>query len=111
MPVGAATELIELIDDRPGRANEALLDDAREALSAPYERIPAAEQRAAGAGTLVAFEADSEARAAALELIEKQPTTQGGQALDRLRERLRQKLQLSRRRQRSGPVSLSRPGV
>lgn len=107
--MGAAVELMELIDDDPGRANEALLDDARNALVTPYDRIPTDFQEAAGAGAVVAFEAEPEARAAAVELIDDAHTRRWS-ALERLRDRLVQKLRRCRRRRRAFPTRAPRSG-
>ncbi|MEZ5243671.1 MAG: hypothetical protein R2707_01130 [Acidimicrobiales bacterium] len=96
----AAAELVDLLADAPGTADEGLLDDARDALEDRMAKVPGPQQRAIGAGKLVALQIDDGEAAAAIELIEHEKVVDG-RTLQRLADRLRARVRRARRRRRS----------
>jgi hypothetical protein len=94
-----AHEVIELIDDRPGEADEDALDAALEALRSAEERVPPDDQRKAAQGRVVAIELDPDSASAVETLITDDVATRT-QALRRVRDRLRGKLRRARRRRK-----------
>lgn len=97
LPVPAASEFVDLLEDVPGEADEDPLDDAHEALQSTVTTIPADDQQRIGAGELVAVEVSHDDVDAALELIEQDNETDR-RALRRLGGRLKGKLKAARRR-------------
>lgn len=94
-----AHEVIELIDDRPGEADEDALDAALEALRSAEGRVPPDDQRKAARGRVVAIELDPDSVSAVETLITDDVATRT-QALRRVRDRLRGKLRRARRRRK-----------
>jgi hypothetical protein len=96
----AAVELIDLIRDQPGRADEDLLDEALDAFEHPFHRVPTVDQQRAAGGEVVAIEVRAEAIEAVTTLVRDDRPAQP-RVLRRLAKRLRGKLdQASRRRRR-----------
>lgn len=88
----AASELVDLLADQPGTADEALLDAAKDALADRTTKIPGEQQQAIGAGELVALEIDPDEASAALDLIRENVVADRGvvrRLADRLRSRVR----------------------
>lgn len=92
-----ADEVIDLIDDRPGRADEDALDAALAALRTAEARVPADDQRRAAQGRVVAIELDPDTMTAVETLITDDVASRP-QALRRVRDRLKGKLRRARRR-------------
>ena len=95
----AAEELVALLADDPGVADEALLDEALEAIEAPHRHLPTEAQSAVAEGELVAMQFESRELDVARTLIEEDrvvdPTS-----IPRLRDRLRARVGRARRRAR-----------
>ena len=90
-----AQEVIELIEDRPGEADEDALDEALAALEEAEARVPAADQERAARGDVVAIEMTLDAVDAVSKLIVDDQETKP-RVLKRVARRLRGKLQSAR---------------
>lgn len=96
-----ATELEALIADRPGTANEALLDDALDALEDAEAAVPPPAQERAADGDVVVVGLVPETRSAVRALIARSdPRRQD--LLGRLRRRLQSKIDRARHKRRAG---------
>ena len=95
-----AEEVVELLEDRPGMADEAVLDDALDALASSAPRVLSEDQKRAAAGDAVAIEMTPDAAEAVERLIRTDQATRPN-ALRRLSQRLRGKLERARRRSAS----------
>jgi hypothetical protein len=74
----AAEELLELVDDRPGRADENLLDEVIEAIEEAGDGLPGEAQQAVARGEAVAVGLDPvEARTVTTLLLENTETDPG----------------------------------
>ncbi len=92
-----AREVVDLIDDRPGTADEDLLDDALDALDAARSRVPAEDQQRAAAGEVVAVELTPDA-AAAVETLIRRDQLRRARVLREIADRLRAKIDRARRK-------------
>lgn len=90
-----AAEVVALLADEPGDANEQLLDEALAALENAGPRIPSADQQRAAVGEVVALELSKEAAEAVATLIRRDREVQPG-LLRRTRQRLQGKLRSAR---------------
>ena len=95
----AAAELVDLLADEPGVADEELLDDVLEALEAPHAHLPAETQAAVASGEVVAIQVDPHELDIAKTLIEEDRLDQPHEAR-RLRDRLRSRVERARKRAR-----------
>ncbi len=100
LSLDAATEVHDLIEDRPGDADEAALEDARRSLQRPVAQLPSETQELAAAGKVVAMEIDDEAREAIDTLITENTESKPG-VLRRLGRRLQGKLASAQHRRSS----------
>lgn len=100
LDIDTAREVLELIEDRPGQANEAVLDDALDALAEVEPTVPPDDQRRAASGEVVAMEVDDASISAVTELIERNVATRP-EKLRRFGRRLQGKLASARHRRRS----------
>lgn len=94
-----AEEVVELIEDVPGQADEALLDEALEALAVAGARVPPTDQERAARGEAVAIELRPADVDAVQALITRDRVTHP-RSLRRVGQRLRGKLQRARRKAR-----------
>lgn len=94
-----AEEVVELIEDKPGEADEDALDDALDALAAARRRVPARDQLRAAKGAVVAIEVSSDTKDA-VELLINDDVATKERALRRFGQRLRSKVQKARRKSR-----------
>lgn len=94
-----AEEVVDLVADKPGDADEELLEDALEALQSAAPRVDADDQRRAAAGEVVAIELTSTAAVAIETLIEEDRET-NPRHLRRFGDRLRSKVDRARKRRR-----------
>lgn len=92
-----AEEVASLIEDRPGTADEDLLDDALDAIEAARAMIPPEDQDRAAAGEVVAVELTPDAVAAVDTLIRRDELLRAG-VLHRMAQRLRGKIASARRK-------------
>jgi len=99
MDVDTASELVDLIDDVPGDADENALDDALAALRNATDRIPADDQRDVADGDAVALEIRA-ATADAVATLIVENEAEAKRPLRRTARRLRAKLARARRRSR-----------
>lgn len=95
-----AEELLLLLEDRPGRANEGLLDEARDSLLDPVSRVPTADQHRVAQGEAVAFEVKEPELDQLVDVIESDVVTRP-RLVERLQRRLRSKLDRARDRRRT----------
>lgn len=93
----AAAELVDLLADEPGVADEELLDDALEALEAPHAHLPAETQAAVASGEAVAIQVEPHELDIAKTLIEEDRVDRPDVAR-RLRDRLRARVERARKR-------------
>lgn len=98
--VDVAAELEALLADRPGPANEALLDDALDALDEAAPAVPPEAQELAAAGDAVVLGLPAETTGALENLIRRGRAIREGQ-LRRVRRRLQGKLDRARQKRRS----------
>lgn len=94
-----ALELVELLADEPGDANEELLDSAGSALRSGLDHIPGPQQRDVRDGRLVAVQLDADETEAALTLIEEN-RVERPHVVNRLADRLRARVERAERRRR-----------
>jgi len=97
MPPEAAEELVELLVDKPGEADETLLDEALESLEGAAPHLPGEIQQAVGAGELVAIQLDVDEIAAARTLIENDAETEPS-TIRRLADRLSARVRRAKER-------------
>lgn len=93
----AAREVVDLIDDQPGSADEALLDDVLEALAEAGPYVPTDDQQRAASGEAVAIELTADAADAVETLIVADDVVRP-KLLRHTRDRLVGKLQRARRK-------------
>lgn len=92
-----ADELVLLLTDAPGHADEALLDDAKQALESGFEHIPGDTQKQVRSGMLIALQLDADEVEAALVLIEDNRVAEP-RAISRLASRLGSRVQKAAKR-------------
>lgn len=94
-----AEELADLLEDRPGEADEDLLDEAADALEEPTDRVPGPAQRDIAKGDAVAVKVERDQIDEARSLIETDHARDPG-LLGRFARALRQKARGARKKQR-----------
>lgn len=94
-----AEELLDLVDDTPGEADEDLLDSALDAVDSAGDGLAVDEQQRIAAGDAVAIEIDGEQVDAVTTLIQRNVETEPS-ALKRVRHRLKDKLRAAAKKQR-----------
>lgn len=97
LDLATAAEMTDLIADEPGTADEALLDDALDAIEAGQTHLPTEAQLRARTGDAVAIELSPEA-AEAIQTLIRVDTTTRPRLLRRIGDRLRHKVTRARRR-------------
>ena len=99
LDLDAAQEVVNLVSDKPGDADEELLDSALLALQAADTEVDADDQRRAASGEVVAIEVTSTAASAIETLIEENREIHPRQ-LRSFGDRLRSKVDRARKRRR-----------
>ena len=94
-----AREVVDLIDDSPGTADEDLLDDALVAMGDAGSDVAPAEQQGAARGELVAIEMPTAAAGAIRQLIVDAERTRP-RLLRRVADRLKAKLRRAEKKRR-----------
>lgn len=100
LDVEAAEELEALIADRPGTANEALLDDALDALDDAAPDVPPPAQERAAEGDVVVLGLAAESTSAVRTLI-RRGDSRRRELLRRVRRRLQSKIDRARHKRAS----------
>jgi hypothetical protein len=100
LDVEVASEIADLIADEPGTADEALLDSALASIDDAQPRLSSTDQERAGHGDIVAMELSPDAAEAVETLIRDDQVTEP-QLLERVANRLRDKVRQARRRRRN----------
>lgn len=102
LDLDAAEEVVDLIEDRPGTADEDVLDGALESIGDAGERIDPEDQDRAASGEAVAIEMTPDAVDAVTSLIVDDKETKT-KTLRKVAARLRGKIQSARHKSRSKP--------
>jgi hypothetical protein len=97
LPPEPADELVKLLVDEPGEADEQLLDNALDALDRAAPRIDGSDQKQIAEGHLVAVQLEPVEAETARELIESDVVIEPKTAR-RLADRLRARIRRARRR-------------
>ncbi len=100
LDIAPAREVVDLIEDRPGTADEDLLDDALRALEDARPRIQSVDQERAASGEVVAVELTPDAVAAMESLIRRDKMFRARTLRD-LADRLRGKIERARHKRRA----------
>lgn len=101
LDVEVAEEVVDLIRDRPGTADEDLLDEALAAIEAASPRVPATDQQRAARGQAVAIQVEQDTADAMRTLISDNRAVKRSR-LRRAADRLGGKLDRAKARRRRG---------
>ncbi|MDY7104299.1 MAG: hypothetical protein S0880_24200 [Actinomycetota bacterium] len=97
----AAHELVDLVEDEPGDANEDLLDEAYLAIDRRSNRLEADAQRMVAEGAAVAVEVDDEAAGRVKALIAREPVPLEDEPVRTFGRRLSSKLRTASKKRES----------